>query len=92
METILQISKKELRSELRAIVKELRAEERERANEEAANQLLTADEVVQMLKISNVTLWRWAKSEYLVPIFIGGARKYRASDVQAIIEGGQGDE
>ena len=53
METILQISKTELRSELRAILKELRVEERERANEEATHQLLTADEVVQMLKISN---------------------------------------
>lgn len=92
MEAIFQISKSELRAELKSILAEIREEEQEAAHKKSLAQLLSAEEVVQMLKISNVTLWRWAKSEYLVPVLIGGTRKYRASDVQAIIEGGQGDE
>ena len=88
MDAIYQISQNELRQELMKIVSEIRAEEKAKANEETVNQLLTAEEVIQMLKISAVTLWRWSKNKYLSPIYIGGARKYRVCDVQAIIDGG----
>ena len=36
------------------------------------------------------TLWRWAKVGYLVPINVGGKRRYRMSDVKRILEGDKG--
>jgi len=45
------------------------------------------DKVMQMLDVSSATLWRWQKTGYLVPINVGGKRRYRMSDVKKILEG-----
>jgi predicted site-specific integrase-resolvase len=47
----------------------------------------SSDAVAKMLGITKTTLWRWAQSNYLVPIEIGGKRRYRSSDVRKILEG-----
>jgi len=41
----------------------------------------------EILEVDLSTLHRWAKSGYLVPIEIGGKRRYRMSDVKKILEG-----
>jgi predicted DNA-binding transcriptional regulator AlpA len=51
------------------------------------NQFLTRREVLAMLGIDSSTLWRWAKTGYLVPVGYGGRKRYRAADVRAITEG-----
>lgn len=38
----------------------------------AENELLTIDEVVALLKVSKMTLWRWSKSGRLKKVDIGG--------------------
>ena len=43
---------------------------------------LTADEVAEMIGVTKVTLWRWAKRGYLTPTEIGGLRKYRKSEIK----------
>lgn len=43
--------------------------------------------VMEILDVSEPTLWRWAKEGYLVPINCGGKRRYRMSDVKRILEG-----
>lgn len=50
-------------------------------------ELLTRKEVIKTLGIDASTLWRWAKSGYLVPIRYGGQKRYRAIDIQSIIKG-----
>lgn len=45
------------------------------------------DKVMEMLGVSEATLWRWAKNGYLVPLNVGGKRRYRMSDVKRILEG-----
>ena len=45
------------------------------------------DKVMEMLDVSQATLWRWAKNGYLVPLNVGGKRRYRMSDVKRILEG-----
>lgn len=45
--------------------------------------------VAEILDVDKSTLWRWAKCGYLVPIEVGGKRRYRMSDVKAILEGGR---
>ena len=45
------------------------------------------EKVMQMLDVSQATMWRWQKSGYLVPINVGGKRRYRMSDVKRILEG-----
>ena len=82
MDVIFQTMRDFVKSECRAIFAELRAEQK------AKEMLLTPAEVCEQLKISDVTLWRWGKAEYLTPLYIGGKRRYKASDVQALIEKG----
>lgn len=50
-----------------------------------SKELLTIDEVVSMLKVSKMTLWRWDKNGLLTKIDMGGARRYRRSEVEELI-------
>ena len=43
--------------------------------------------VAELLDVDLSTLHRWSKTNYLVPIEIGGKRRYRMSDVKRILEG-----
>ncbi|MDR1584038.1 MAG: helix-turn-helix domain-containing protein [Prevotellaceae bacterium] len=45
------------------------------------------DQVAKILDVDKSTLWRWRKQNYLVPIEVGGKRRYRMSDVRKILEG-----
>ena len=47
----------------------------------------TREKVMEMLDVCEATLWRWAKAGYLVPLNVGGKRRYRMSDVKRILEG-----
>lgn len=49
-------------------------------------ELLTIDEVSEMLKVSKMTLHRWNKNGILCKIEVGGHRRYRRADVEAITE------
>lgn len=48
---------------------------------------LTREQVMQKLNITGPTLWRWGKRGYLVPINIGGNRRYKSTDIDEILEG-----
>ena len=41
--------------------------------------------VAEILDVDLSSLHRWAKSGYLVPISVGGKRRYRMSDVNRIL-------
>ena len=49
-----------------------------------SKELLTIDEVGEMLKVSKMTLHRWDKNGVLKKIEVGGHRRYRRSDVEAV--------
>ena len=77
------------REDLSAVLKETFEEWRESFTPECTNekhQLLTPEQVLRILSISNTTLWRIAKSGELCPIFVAGTKRYRLSDVNAYIE------
>ncbi|GAB6395252.1 MAG: helix-turn-helix domain-containing protein [Bacteroidales bacterium] len=44
-------------------------------------------QVAKILDVDVSTLWRWRKQGYLVPIEIGGKRRYRMSDIKKILGG-----
>lgn len=49
-----------------------------------SKELLTISEVESMLKVSKMTLYRWDKSGVLTKIDMGGVRRYRRSEVEAL--------
>lgn len=50
--------------------------------------LISRKDVRKILKVSNSTLWRWAKIKYLEPTRIGGRRYYKVLDIKKIATGG----
>ena len=50
-------------------------------------ELYTRKQTIALLGVDSSTLWRWAKSGYLVPVEYGGHRRYHAADVQRILKG-----
>lgn len=48
-------------------------------------ELMTADEVCVALKVSQTTLWRWSKTGYLMPVKVGGQRRYSVNDVRRLM-------
>jgi len=49
----------------------------------------TVKQVTEILNVDPVTLWRWNKKGYLKTIEFGGGRRYKMSDVKAILNGGK---
>lgn len=46
-------------------------------------------QVCEILGVDNSTLWRWKKKGYLIPIEIGGKRRYPMSSIRKILNGGK---
>ena len=61
------------------------SEEQEPPREEQA--YMTRREVLEKLRKTPATLYRWAKAGYLEPVQIGGRLAYRTADVEAILYG-----
>ncbi len=87
--TILQVDRSELRAELKELYAEIRMEAERAAIIKASERLITPEQAADTLKVSKVTLWRWEKSGYLIPVSIGGKKRYRNSDIAKIIEKGE---
>lgn len=45
--------------------------------------------VAEILDVDKITLWHWAKRGLLVPVEIGGKRRYRMSDVRRMLNKGR---
>ena len=61
--------------------------ERERAAiaEGKTEEYLTPEMVKTLLRISESTLYRMAKTKILIPVFVGGQKRYRRSDLDRIL-------
>ena len=55
---------------------------------QAPEQYLTRKQTAEMLDVDLSTLWRWNNENYLCAVEVGGKRRYRLSDVEHILKGG----
>ncbi|KAA6327992.1 hypothetical protein EZS27_023067 [termite gut metagenome] len=44
------------------------------------------EQVSKILDVNKTTLWRWQKQGYLIPIEVGGKRRYKMSDIKRILK------
>lgn len=56
-------------------------------NQPNVGELYTRKQTIALLGVDSSTLWRWAKSGYLVPVEYGGQRRYHVADVRRILNG-----
>jgi len=82
------IKLKDLMAANRELIAEARAQLEDELDKSRRESYPTRKEVMEMLRVSEATLWRWQKTGYLVPLNVGGKRRYRMSDVQQILKGG----
>lgn len=47
--------------------------------------LYTTATTAKLLDVSTMTLNRWRKKDYLVPLYVGGILRYRKSDIDKIL-------
>lgn len=47
---------------------------------------ITPDEAKVQLHVDRSTLWRWAKTGYLIPVEVGGKRLYKQSNIDIILD------
>ena len=67
---------------------EIEKEENESVVPNFPQSLLTKREVMKLLGVGETTLWRWATQyDYLRPVMIGGERRWKRKDIEAIMEG-----
>lgn len=52
--------------------------------DEKSEVYLSPKQVSELLGVNTTSLWRWAKRGYLVPLEVGGKRKYRKSDIDRV--------
>lgn len=85
---ILQVSAADLKEFALSLIEDARSMETPQRPAKG-DEFLTSEEVMKIVKVKKVTLWRWAKEKYLVPVKVGKSNLYRKSDVQRITEGGE---
>ena len=85
--TIIAVRADDLMEANTRLIDQVRADlEREVAERQTAT-FLTREMVMERLNVAPSTLWRWQKSGYLVPVNVGGQRRYKSTDINDILEG-----
>lgn len=84
----LAVSVDDLREWHREVIADTKRQLEDVIISEKNESFLSAKQVCDMLSVDASTLWRWEKKNYLVSSKVGGKRRYKMSDVKAILEGG----
>lgn len=85
--TILAVRADDLVEANTRLIDQVRADlEKELAERNTAT-LMTREMVLEQLNVCPTTLWRWEKRGYLVPVEVGGQRRYKSTDIKRIMEG-----
>jgi Helix-turn-helix domain len=77
----------DLREWSRELIADTRRELEEIVLTDKAETYPTVKQVEQILNVDHSTLWRWNKSGYLKTLEFGGGRRYKMSDIKAILKG-----
>lgn len=81
------ITLEDLNRFLREVIAETKKELEEQIAEDKGERYLSIKQVCEMLDIDPSSLWRWRKRGYLVPVEVGGKRRYKMSDIRRILNG-----
>lgn len=83
---IISVKCSDLLDAFRSIIEESKLQSDKITKEESLETYLTEKEVIKLLSTKHVTLWRWHKTGYLVPINIGRKIFYKKSDIDNILK------
>ena len=46
---------------------------------------MTRQQTSEMLSVDLSTLWRWEKRNYLIPVCVGGQKRYKMTDINRLL-------
>ena len=69
-----------------ALIERAKAQLEEHIADQRTEAYLSRQKVAEVLDVDLSTLHRWAQRKVLVPLTIGGKRKYKRSDVMRLLE------
>ncbi len=78
---LLVVGLSDLKELFKSLLDERDAERKAISKNEHNEELLNADETATILGVQRNSLWRWAKSGYLVPVKIGRKCYYKQGDI-----------
>jgi excisionase family DNA binding protein len=85
----VRIGIKELREWHNEVISSTKMELEEIVISDKAESYPTVRQVSEMLNVNLSTLYRWNKKGYLKTIEFGGGRRYKMSEVKALMNGGR---
>ncbi len=85
--TIIAVRADDLIEANNRLIDQVRADLEKEIAEKKTATFLTRETVLETLNVAPSTLWRWQKSGYLVPVNVGGQRRYKSTDINEILEG-----
>jgi excisionase family DNA binding protein len=80
------ISLKDLLEGGRMILAEARDQLAKEIQEAKAETYLSTKKACETLGVSSTTLWRIEKAGWLHPVFVGGEKRYKTSELQSYLE------
>jgi excisionase family DNA binding protein len=80
------VSARQLKDAIDYCVLKTREELKQQIVDGSIETYLSVEKTAKMLEVHRSTLFRWVEKDYLVPIEVGGLRRYRLSDVNRILE------
>ena len=82
----VQVSGEDLLKFADAIISQSNAKSLREREENTQAKLLPKKEVCSILGVCDTTLWKWAKSKYLVPVKAGKKILYRKADIEKLLQ------
>lgn len=81
---LLVVSLDDLKELFSTLLDEREAERQAESESQHNDELVSADETAVILGVKRNSLWRWAKSGYLVPVKIGRTCYYKRGDIDKL--------
>jgi hypothetical protein len=81
----LSVSLEDLRSFASILIEKARRDLEDAVISDKAETYPSPKQVAEILDVNLSTLWRWSQRGYLVPVEVGGKRRYLMSDVKALL-------
>lgn len=91
--TLIQMQPNELQDIIRTAVSEGVSQALSSVNSKNSSEeqtLLTAEEVLEKLRVSRTTLNNWRKSNKISPVYLGRKTLYNRADIESIVARGIG--
>lgn len=81
---MLVVSLDDLKELFSTLLDEREAERQAESESQRNDELVSADETAVILGVKRNSLWRWAKSGYLIPVKIGRTCYYKRGDIDKL--------